>query len=1131
MRVSAARARIRWGPNVDELNARLKNLSPEKRALLMQQLARQTPVAPRNDLTVRARPARIPLSYAQQRLWILDQLDPGSSAYNVPTSMWLRGRVDQSLLERALTEIVRRHESLRTVIAADGEGPHQRVGQPFPVTIATRDVSDVAEAQRSEAAFDLAREEARRSFDIARGPLLRAVLIRLDAEHHLFVLNAHHIAVDGWSLSILYDELAKLYAAFHAGGESPLPPLAVQYVDYTLWQRELLAGDTLRTQLGYWQERLSGRVPLLEIPADRARPPVQSNRGAVMRHSLDAGLNDALKRLSRQEGATTFMTLLAAFDTLLWRWTGQTDVVVGVGVANRRRQELEPLVGFFVNTLALRADLSGNPSFRELIARVKDITLGAYSHQDLPIERLLEELNLERALSHSPLFQVMLFFQSFPSEEIELPGLTLAPVDFDAVNPGTSRADLALFAVEDAGKMTLFFEYATDLFDPETIATLARSFEQLLRDGVGDPTKRIGDLAIVPDDERDLILRRWNATQRALPGETTVHALIEAQVYRTPDAVAIEQGERRLTYGELDQRANALAQMLVARGAAPGSLVGIYVERTPDMLVAQLGVLKAGAAYVPLDPAYPTERIGFMLEDADLRFVVTQRAIAAQLPSSRAELVLVDDLVPRAARAVGAIEAEEHDLAYVIFTSGSTGRPKGVQLPHRAVVNFLASMAREPGMTADDVVCAVTTLSFDIAVLELLLPLTVGARVVLADRATASDGAALARLIASSHTTVMQATPATWRMLRETGWTGGKSLRILCGGEALPRELADSLLPCCAELWNLYGPTETTVWSAIERVQAGDAAITVGKPIANTAIYLVDARLQPVPVGVPGELLIGGAGVARDYLNRAELTAEKFIPDPFSATRGARCYRTGDLARWRRDGRIEMLGRMDNQVKLRGFRIELGEIESVLAEHEAVRQAVVTCREDRPGDKRLVAYIVANAGASPSAAELRAHVRTRLPDYMTPSACMVLDTLPLTPNGKVDRRALPAPDADAIEAEAYTAPRNDEETTLAALWAEVLGIARVGIHDDFFALGGHSLLATQLISRVQKQFGGDVALRAIFEAPTVAGFAQLLMQQRVDAIDSDALAGMLDQLEGLSDADIQALLAHEGEPS
>ncbi len=1114
---------------MSELERRLANLSPEKRAQLMQQLAKRAAesVAPQTEIGRRPRPPRLPLSSAQQRLWILDQFDPGNSVYNVTSLVRLQGTLEIDVLQRCLDTILVRHESLRTVFPKDEDGPFQRILPPTPVPMVRFDVSDRGELAAREAdAFALTRADAQAPFDLVAGPILRATLVRIDAQDHLLALSAHHIAVDGWSFGILFGELSKLYRAFLAGEPSPLPELPIQYADYTLWQQDELGSTELARQLDYWQSRFPDRPTVLELPGDRPRPPVQSYRGAVLTRTLPRELYDEVKRFSRQEGATPFMTFLAAYQALLARYSGQDDIVVGVGNANRTRRELEPLVGFFINTLPLRADLSGDPSFRELLAQVRASTLDSYANQDLPIERLIETLNIERDLSHAPLFQTMLFYQNFPRADVDLPGLRMLPVDMTDAHSGTARVDFSIFASEDEEDgLIMLMEYATDLFDRDYVEAFADHLGQLLRSAIAAPETRVRALEILAPAERQRLLVDWNATAAPLPGEKTLHALFEARAARSPEAIAVVQGETALDYATLDAQATRIAAHLRAHGAGPGRMVGLYLERTPRMLAALLGVLKAGAAYVPLDPGFPAERIGYMLEDAAAPVVLTERSIAAQLPPGAHVALDVDDLLDVEAPAVGAGDAADAEApAYVIFTSGSTGRPKGVRIPHRAAVNFLASMAREPGLREDDRLCAITTLSFDIALLELMLPLTVGARVVLADRATAADGTALAALLEVSGTTVLQATPATWRMLLDSGWHGRDGLRMLCGGEALPRELADRLLGCGAELWNVYGPTETTVWSTLERVTAGEGPVPIGHPIANTEVYVVDKTLQPVPAGLPGELLIGGLGVALDYLDRPELTAEKFVDDPFGPRPGGRLYRTGDLARWRRDGRLEALGRIDHQVKLRGFRIELGEIESVLLQGDAVAQAVVVCREDRPGDKRLVAYLVpASAAADVNA--LRNRLRDRLPDYMLPAAFVGLERLPLTPNGKVDRRALPAPEADAFGAADETAPRNPEEETLVALWAEILGRPKIGIHDNFFDLGGHSLLATQLVARMQAALGPDITLRMVFEAPTVAGFADLLLRQRLERLGADDLAGMLGELEGLSDEDLQALLA------
>jgi amino acid adenylation domain-containing protein len=1117
---------------MSELDRRLSGLSAEKRALLMQQLARRSGADTQQEIGRRPRPERLPLSSAQQRLWILDRLDPGNSVYNVTALVRLSGQLDVDALERTLGEIVRRHESLRTVFVQDAEGPMQRILPPAPVRMARHDLVGLPPESREEAARILAREDATAPFDLERGPMLRAQLIRLADDAWLLSLSAHHIAIDGWSVSVIFRELSALYPAFLDGKPSPLPELPLQYADYMLWQRDEAGGSAMRAHLDYWIERFRTLPPVLDIPADRPRPPVQSYRGDVHVHVLPLPLLEGMRQLSRQEGATPFMVFLAAFQTLLYRYAGLEDIVVGVGNANRPRRELEALVGFFINTLPMRADLSGNPTFRELLAQVRTATLDSYAHQDLPFERLLESINVERRLSHNPLFQTMVFYQNFPESDLHLPGLRLENVPVENAHSGTARADLSIFASEHAEGLRMLLEYATDLFDAGTMQAFARHLETLLAAAVADPARRIAEIDILPADERRRMLVEWNDTGRALPEQATLHGLFEGQAARMPQAVAVVQGDAVVHYAELDVQAEAVAARLRAHGVGPGAMVGLYLERTPRMLAALLGVLKSGAAYVPLDPGFPRERIACMLEDAAAPVVIADGAIAPQLPPGAHALLRIEDILDGAAgrsdtdTAAAGVSANADDTAYVLFTSGSTGRPKGVRVPHRAAVNFLASMARAPGMGADDTLCAITTLSFDIALLELMLPLTVGARVALADRATASDGDALARLLDAVGATVMQATPATWRMLLDAGWHGRPGMRLLCGGEALSRELADRLLGCGSELWNVYGPTETTVWSTIERVQPGEGAISIGRPIDNTSVYVVDARMQPVPVGVPGELLIGGLGVAQGYLDRPELTAEKFIADPFGARAGGRLYRTGDLARWRRDGRLEVIGRIDHQVKLRGFRIELGEIESVLVARDDVAEAVVVCREDRPDDKRLVAYVVPAAGdaAAIDIAALRATARERLPEYMVPSAWMVLERMPLTPNGKVDRRALPVPEGDDAAVEAYVAPVTPEEIVVAEMWADVLGKPRVGLHDNFFDLGGHSLLANQLVSRMQKRFGGDIGLRMVFEAPTVAQFAGKLLEMRLGSVDEAALAGMLDQLEGLSEADILALL-------
>jgi amino acid adenylation domain-containing protein len=941
-----------------------------------------------------------------------------------------------------------------------------------------------------------ASEEAQRPFDLGRGPLLRTSLLKLGAEEHVLLLTMHHIVSDGWSAGVLVREMGALYAAYAQGGESPLEELAIQYGDYARWQREWLQGEVLEEQLGYWREQLAGAPPVLELPTDRPRPPSPTLRGGREMFTIPEGTAEVLRALGRREGATLFMTLLAAFDVLLSRYTGQDDIVVGTPIAGRTRAEVEGLIGFFVNTLVVRARVEAGLSFREVLGRVKEACLGAYAHQDVPFEKLVEELHPERSLTHTPLFQVMFVFQSGVPEGL---GLAEVNIDLERTANGTARFDLYL-AIEDGEELKGSIEYNTDVYDASTIQHMIGHFQTLLAAAAVMPEQKIAELPLLTEKERRRILVEWNDTAAAYPSDICVHELFEEQAARTPEALAVVFEDERLTYGELNERANRLAHYLRGQGVASEALVGLMLERSTELLVALLGVLKAGGAYVPLDPTYPAERLAFMLEDAGIRVLLTQGTLGTVLPPGDLRSIDLKALAGELAQLSSENPAHArnaNELAYVIYTSGSTGRPKGVQIRHGAVVNFLTSMQRQPGISGQDVLTAVTTLSFDIAVLELMLPLTAGACVVMMDRETATDGVRLSRKMSEVGATLMQATPATWRLLLQAGWEAGSDLTILCGGEAWGLDLAALLLRGGASVWNMYGPTETTIWSTTGKIKHGDDAVLIGRPIANTQVYILDRYFQPVPAGVAGDLYVGGDGLARGYLNRPSLTAERFVPDPFSTTPGQRLYRTGDLARYLPDGSLDYLGRGDQQVKLRGYRIELGEVEAVLASHPAVREAVVVAREETSGDRRLVAYLVpASTSARPTAAVLRTHLRERLPDYMVPSAFVLLDALPLTPNGKVDRRALPAPDAPAGTPDSgYVMPRTPTEEVLCGIWTEVLGTPRVGIDDDFFELGGHSLLATQVVSRVREALQVEVPLRALFEASRPRQLAA-----RVDAL-------------------------------
>ncbi|HEV7919676.1 MAG TPA: amino acid adenylation domain-containing protein [Thermoanaerobaculia bacterium] len=1072
---------------------KLAGLSSAKRALLEKLVAERRAAA--GEVRPRPRPERVPLSFGQERLWVVEQLAPGSAAYNEPVVLWLSGALDVGALERAINEVVRRHESLRTAAPSEGGRPFQRIAPSLTVPLV------LAEATSDEGALQMASSVIAASFDLARGPLVRALLVRVEAERHLLAIAVHHLLIDGWSINVVLGELARLY-----NGEAlPEPPL--QYADYALWQREWLDGERMDRQLAHWREHLEGCPSTLDLPADRPRPPVQSFKGSVVRHLIPPDLYEAMEQFSRRENVTPFMTLFAAWTTLLHRLTGQEDLPLGVGLANRPRAELESIVGFFVNTLVLRTRFDGAPTFLDLLARVRETTLGAQANQDAPLSRVLESMKLDRAASHMPFVQVMLFFQNYAQTALAMNGLRVSRVPLDLVHPGSAQTDIALFVNQDATG-ELLFQYSTDLFDRETIERLAGNFVVLLRAAIADASQPIAQLPLLTEEER-VQLAKWNDTR--VPYH---HGPLISLVQAASDKPAVTFRGRTLTYAELRARASALADELRASGVKAGDLVGLFVERSLEMVIGIVAILEAGGAYVPLDPSYPAERLAFMLGDAGAKVVVTQRELREQVPVQGVEVVIADaENVGAGFSRPGRAEARPHvdDLAYVIFTSGSTGRPKGVQITQRSAANLLQSVAREPGMNAGDTICAVSTLSFDIALLELVLPLTVGAHILLADRDTVRDGNALGRLVANNDVTIMQATPATWRMLLDIGWRGKPGLKIISTGEALPRELAERLLPCGRELWNLYGPTETTVYSALGRIESGSGPISIGRPVANTQIHIVDRNLQLLPPGVPGELLIGGDGLARGYLGRPDLTAEKFIPDPFSDQPEARLYRAGDLATWRRDGTLEVLGRMDHQVKLRGFRIELGEIEAVLAQHADVEQAVVHCREDRPGDKRLVAYTT--GGASTDA--LREHLRKSLPDYMIPAAFVALEQFPLTPNGKVNRHALPAPEAFA--GAAVEPPQTREEREMATLWSDLLGRRDIGRNDNFFDLGGHSLLAMQMLARLEKATGVEVPLRVLFDVPTVATLARHVAAVRTASLETENLDELLAQLEGLSD--------------
>jgi len=1048
-----------------------------------------------------SRERALPLSFAQQRLWFLDQLDPGNPIYNIASALRLHGPLNIDALERTLNEIVRRHESLRTVFREE-HGIAVQVIQPEQnIALPVLSLAGLSEADQKTEVEQLATAEARKSFDLTRGPLLRTRLLRLGGEDHVLIFTLHHIISDGWSLGVLVREAKAIYAAYTQGLESPLPELSLQYADYAVWQRGWLKGDLLEQHLAYWKKQLDLMPPVLELPGDRPRPRELRHRGGILNVQLPESLSEELRALSQREGVTLYMLLLAAFQTLLYRYTSQTDIVVGSPIANRQNTEIEPLIGFFVNTLVLRVDLSGDPSFRELLERVQEVTLDAYEHQDIPFEMLVEELQPERNLSYAPLFQILFVLQNAPRDELTLPGLELSHMD---VSNGTTHFDLTLQLEESAAGMIGVIEYSVDLFDEETMKRLFGHYETLLAGVVANPDEQISALPLLAESERHRLLVQLNDTAAETDPQRCVHDLVAAQAARTPDYPALIFGDTQITYAELNRRANRLAHHLQTLGVGPDVVAGIMMEQSVDMMVSILAILKAGGVYTALDPADPSERIAFLLRDAKIKVVLTQKRFAARLPQDGPQVFRTDldwpDIEPGMEENPVSL-ATADNLVYLTYTSGSTGQPKAVAMHHRPLVNLINFQIASSNGHGPSRTLQFASLSFDVSFQEIFSTWCGGGTLVLIKEETRKDARELWRAIVALNIERLFLPVVALQYLAEVAASDAvvpAGLRqIITAGEQL--KITDEIralfakLPNCT-LDNHYGPSEThlATWLRLEgSANEWPRLPAIGNPIANAKVFVLDTKLQLVPVGVAGELYIGGAGLGREYLNRSDQTASRFIPNPFSAEAGERLYRTGDLVRYLNNGRLEFLGRNDTQVKVRGFRIEVGEVESVLKQHPAVAQVAVVATPDEAGHKRLVAYVVAARGRMPTSEELRNHLRARLPEYMVPAAFLMLDRLPLSRSGKVNRRALPAmSQLKTAEPDGYVAPRTPVEEILAGIWTDVLKVERVGVNDNFFDLGGHSLLATQLMSRVRSALQVDVPLRSLFDRPNIADLAQ-----------------------------------------
>jgi amino acid adenylation domain-containing protein len=1082
------------------------------------------------------------LSWAQQRLWFLDQLDHAASgAYHMTRGLRLRGRLDTTALQATFDALIQRHEALRTTFVARSGEPEQRVGPiDAHLTILVEDLSYLEPTARQDAVDEYCALDASRPFDLASGPLLRVRLVQLAEEDHVLIITKHHIVSDAWSVGLLIREVQALYSAFTAGRPNPLPPLEVQYPDYAAWQREWLQGDRLSQQVNFWKEYLAGAPQLLDLPTDRPRRAVQRHVGTRLPFELTPELTKALHAVSRRHGTTLFMTMLAGWSAMLSRVCGQDDIVVGTPVAGRQRKDLEPLIGFFANTLALRVRFDGDPTVAQMLARVKDSAIAAYSHQEIPFEQVVDALQPARSLDHNPLFQVNITIENVPTDStLSLPGLEVELFDLPHT---TTQFDLALHLVERDDALQGRFYFSTDLFDPSTIERLGSNLKVLLQGMVADQSVTLSQLPLLAPPERHRILHAFNDTDAHWDlADGLIHETFARAARDRPTVPAIIYGDRSLTYREVDERSNQIAHLLLSQGVGPDRRVALCMERGVDALVALLSVLKAGGAYVPVDPAYPAERVAYLLGDSAPVAILTHLSILPGLPPCTVPVIAVDDpdtidaIARQSAAAPQDVGAESRNLAYVIYTSGSTGLPKGVMVEHHSVLNLWRSLdARVYGREGRiDRVGLNAPLSFDASV-QGVIQLLSGRTVIVIPQDVRLDAAAMRDYLRGHEVDAFDCTPTQLELLVKEGLFARADYgptAVLVGGEAISRDLWRALQAIeGTNFYNLYGPTECTVDTTSGNVRLLGEHPSIGRPMDNIRVYILDRSRQPVPTGVTGEVYVAGAGVARGYLNRPELTSERFVADPFAPTDasnpsdGLRMYRTGDLARWRPDGSIEYIGRNDFQVKLRGFRIELGEIETQLRSATGVAEATVIVREDLPGDKRLVAYVVPSFGEENDTLSLRKYLGDRLPEYMVPAAIVGLAALPLTANGKLDRAALPSPEGAAFANAGYEEPVSATEWEIADLWKFLLGVERVGRHDNFFDLGGYSLTAIQVVSRLREMYEVSLPLAKVFQAATVAQLAAVVVEEQLSAFKDEEISGMTGAIADMTESELRSLL-------